>query len=226
MDDFFAPPPPPPRREDAQQRYQTPAWMGPPSGVLPGVVELELVLARTDLVAVCLSGVLAYPTGVTFRLLTMGGPGADDLDLDPHGFHHRMARRTGKQAEIAPELLRFGVELPDGRRVTNVANDPFMQMVHAGHDEDDDSSFTPQAPVLSEHGGGGGGADWHQDMWLWPLPEPGTLALVCEWPAADIPVTRTEVDAAPILAAVQRAQVIFEFPEAPEDGPGEFAIIR
>ena len=226
MDDFFAPPPPPPRRDEPHERYQTPAWMGPPSGVLPGVVELELVLARTDVVAVCLSGVRAYPTGLAFQLITMGGPGAEDLELDPHAFHRRMMRRAQGETEFPPELLRFGIELPDGRRVTNVASDPFMQMAAAEHDEDDEDSFTPQGPVLSEHGGGGGGADWQQEMWLWPLPEPGTLTLACEWPAASIPLTKTEVDAAPIVAAVERSQVIFEFPDPPATGGHETFVIR
>ncbi len=227
MDDFFATPPRPPRHHEPQPRYQTPGWLGPPSGVLPGVVEMEVVLARTDVVAICLSGVLAYPTGIAFQLVTMGGPGSEDLDLDPHAFHRRMVRRAQGESEIAPDVLRFGIELPDGRRVTNVADDPFSQMAEASRDEDDDTGFEPKGPVLAERGGGGGGADWQQDMWLWPLPEPGTITLACEWPAAGIPVTRREVDAAPILAAAQRAQVIFEFPDPPDDDDHrEFAIIR
>ena len=225
MDDFFAPPPPRPGSEEPRERYQTPAWMGPPLGVLPGVVELEIVLARTDLVAVCLSGVLAYPTGIAFQLITMGGPGSEDLELDPHAFHRRMTRRARGEPELAPDLLRFGVELPDGSRVTNVANDPFMQMADADHGEDDEHSFTPKGPVLSEHGGGGGGADWRQEMWLWPLPQPGTLTVACEWPVANIPLTRTELEAGPILAAVERSQVIFDYPDPPAGDHG-FAIIR
>jgi len=56
-------------------------------------------------------------------------------------------------------------------------------------------------------------------MFLWPLPPPGRLALVCEWPAAGIPLTRTDIDAGAIHEAAQRAQVIFEdHPRA--DAPG------
>ena len=226
MDDFFAPPPARPHLDEPHERYQSPPWLGPPLGVLPGVVELELVLARTERVAVCVSGVRAYPTGLSFQLITMGGPGSEGLELDPHAIHRHMARRPGGDSELPPDLLRFGVELPDGRRVTNVANNPFLQMADVEHDEDDEHSFTPPGPVLTDHGGGGGGADWNQSMWLWPLPGPGTLTLACEWPAASIPLTKTEVDTAPILAAVERAQVIFEFPEPPTEAGGHTFTIR
>ena len=44
---------------------------------------------------------------------------------------------------------------------------------------------------------------------------------MCEWPALDIPLTRCEVDAQPILDAATRAQVLFsdaDLPERPPDG--------
>jgi hypothetical protein len=54
-------------------------------------------------------------------------------------------------------------------------------------------------------------------MFRWPLPPP--LALVCEWPAAGIPLTRQDIDAGKVREAAQRAQVIFEdHPGA--DAPG------
>jgi hypothetical protein len=47
-------------------------------------------------------------------------------------------------------------------------------------------------------------------MWVWPLPPAGPLTFVCEWPAAGIEFTRTEVDAQPLLDAATQAQQIFE----------------
>jgi hypothetical protein len=58
-------------------------------------------------------------------------------------------------------------------------------------------------------GGGGGGGDWRQSEWVWPLPPPGPLAFVCEWPAAGIPLSRSEINAQMILDAARRAEVIF-----------------
>lgn len=51
-----------------------PDWMGPPVGALPGVVSLEVVLAKTDDVAVAVTRASAYPTGLEFDLVTIGGP--------------------------------------------------------------------------------------------------------------------------------------------------------
>jgi hypothetical protein len=55
--------------------------------------------------------------------------------------------------------------------------------------------------------------------------------LVCEWPAMGIPLTRSELDAQPILDAATRAQVIFSdehLPEPPDedDGPRPVAFGR
>jgi hypothetical protein len=144
VSDFFdvpAPPEPPP-----EPRYRLPPWLGPPRGELPGVVPFELVLARTERVAVCLAALRAYSTGFLVDLVTLSADG----------------------------------------------------------------------PVLHPRGGGGGGGQWHQDQWVWPLPPPGSLAFVCEWPAVGIEITRTEVDAQAILDASARAQVIFDQSHLPE----------
>ena len=136
MGDFFEAPPPPP--EPRHEVYRSPPWFGPPEGMLPGIVALELVLARSDRAAVCVTRAAAYPDG--------------------------------------------------------------------------------------EHGGGGGGGSWMQRQWLWPLPADGTLELVVEWPAVGIELTRTPVETAPIREAAARAQVVFEYPEPPSDGPGIYTI--
>jgi hypothetical protein len=42
--------------------------------------------------------------------------------------------------------------------------------------------------------------------WVWGVPPPGPLACVCEWPARQIPESRAEIDAAPVLEAAGRAR--------------------
>ena len=59
----------------------------------------------------------------------------------------------------------------------------------------------PPGPLLWPGGGGGGGDRWDQSYWLWPLPPPGPVAFVVEWPSEGIELTRHELDAAPILEA-------------------------
>lgn len=206
MGEFFEPPSPPEPYEP-EPRYRTPPWIGPPQGALPAAVPCERVLARTETVAVCLARLAAYPTGFELRIITMSGE--TDEDLDP--FMYEMRRRSDGE-EIPPEVLRLGVQFADGSKATNISSHGF-----------DDAK--PSGPTMIELGGGGGGGHWEQDYWVWPLPAPGPLALVCEWPAVGVPLTRHEVDAALILDAASRAQVVIsddDLPEWPagEDGPG------
>jgi hypothetical protein len=78
-----------------------------------------------------------------------------------------------------------------------------------------------RGPLLMPRGGGSGSGGWHHAYWLWPLPADGPWTVACEWPAASIPLTRAELDPAPILAAAGRAQVIFEFPDPPDGHFGD-----
>lgn len=114
MSDFFEPPPPPPAEPD--ECYRSPPWVAAPAGTLPGVVALELVLARNEKVAVCVTRLAGYPTGFEFDLVTMAAPGQRELDLDPmlFGRRRRLVRR-GEQ-ELDPELLRIGVQFADGAK--------------------------------------------------------------------------------------------------------------
>jgi len=48
---------------------------------------------------------------------------------------------------------------------------------------------------------------WEVDVCMWGLPPSGPPALVCEWPARDIPESRVEIDGG--LAAAARAVPIW-----------------
>jgi hypothetical protein len=211
VSDFFEPPARPPAQAE-QPRYRMPEWFGPPSGTLPGVVALELVIARTERAAVCVTRIAAYPTGFTFDIITLTD--REDDGLDPLLFEPPRLRRG--QA-LPGDLLRFGVQFSDGSKVTNIGGRPF-------------EPGRPSDPVMVEGGGGGGSGRWNQSQWIWPLPPSGPMQVVCEWPAADIPLTRTELDAQVILDAAQRAQVIFSdehLPEPPgDDGNDAIVVIR
>ncbi len=194
---FFEPPPPPPEAAEPEPP-PTPPWVSAPQGMLPGVVALELVIAHTDRVAVCVSRLAAYPTGFELELRTVGAPGRRDLDLDPllFGPHRHRARRSGAEQELPDDMLRFGVQFPDGGKATNTGG---------FHHQ----ATPPPEPVMHAGGGGGGGGDWRQDLWVWPLPSPGPLLFVCQWPAAGIPISRAEIDAQLVIDAASRARAIF-----------------
>jgi hypothetical protein len=203
---FFEPPPPPP--EPPEHEHRQPPWAGPPDNVLPGVVAVQLFVARTQDTVVAVTGIRAYPDGLGFtlslRLRRMGAHdewwlGSGPLD-DPFGYGPFAGGR------LREEFLRFGVRFADGRKATNLSGPPLP------HDDQD-----PQAPVLMLGGGGGGGRSWDVDYWLWPLPPPGTLEFVCAWPARHIPESCVEVDTGPILQAAGRAVSLW-----PDDtDPGE-----
>jgi hypothetical protein len=65
-------------------------------------------------------------------------------------------------------------------------------------------------------GAGGGDGEWDSDYWLWPLPPPGPLTFVVEWPSAQIELTKHEVDAALILEASALSEKLW-----PEEAPTE-----
>jgi hypothetical protein len=187
---FFEPPPPPP---EPPEEHRQPAWIGPPENELGVAVPVRRVLYRTDDLAIALLGVVAYSNGIELQVVMRRRHLAEDPD--PMLFH--MRRRHNQTGELAPEVLRFGVEYPDGRKATNLGN-PFP----FGEEE-------PAGPILMEHGGGGGGRSWNFGYWLWPLPPTGPLRVVIEWPIAGIPLTDTELDGAVIAAAAASVDVLW-----------------
>ena len=63
-----------------------------------------------------------------------------------------------------------------------------------------DPATEPQHPVMRPiraNTDSPGRYDFRQ--WMWPLPPPGRLTVVCEWPSRDIPETRVKLDADAIL---------------------------
>jgi hypothetical protein len=213
---FEAPkrPPSPPLR-----RHARPDWFGPPENIAPGVLPLELVLANTGDVAVYLDVVLGYPTGFLLTLEVRARQDSDE-DLDPIGWEWRMSERRVRKGqasgEIPRELLRFGIQLADGGKVTNIG------APHAFYDDEKEQSPSAAGPRLTNHGGGGGGGSWHEQYWLSPLPPPGDLVFVCEWPQQRIPLTKATIDAHTILEAAGRARELWPIPDLPEpsdDGP-------
>ena len=158
------------------------------------------VLARTDALAVAITGGSAFPSGFEFTLnvrLRRGG------DFDPFEadllMHQGMYRHRRTSGAIAPEVLRFGIEFADGAKATNLGG-PWPPRPDA----------EPASPVLVQHGGGGGNGRWDQEYWVWPLPPPGPLAFVCEWPHANVPLTRVATDADVIRSAAARAEKLWE----------------
>jgi hypothetical protein len=180
MSFFEAPPPPPAPRDEP--------WLAPPDNVLGTAVALNLLLARTDVVAVRVGAAVAYPSGLDFTVsVRRRDPGNEVFDL-----------WSPRRRELPPELLRFGIQFADGSKATTL-----------GAVWSDPQRGDPNPPVLMDHGGGGDDRRWDQEFWLWPLPPPGPLTFVCEWPAYGIAETRHEIDAAAIVDAAAKAKTLW-----------------
>lgn len=191
MSGFFERPAPAPR--ETGTRPPRPAWQGSPDGALPATVAAELLVARNDRAVVFVGRCAVYPEGFEFDVRVLAAD--DEVGLDPslNGVYLRPG--TGPEGTY-PTMLRFGVEFADGRKATNVGQDSRCE-------------GEPQSPVLWGQGGGGSGSSWRQTFWMWPLPPPGPLSFVCEWPAAGIPLSRAQIDGESIIDAAARAQTIF-----------------
>jgi hypothetical protein len=160
--------------------YRTPAWSRGPEDMVPGVVPVALLVARTDTHAVLVDGLLVYPTGFDFDLAVRRRPG--------HPRHHRPHPREWHE-------LRLEVRFADGR---SADNDP-RRWPHPSSDE------APDPPLLYQSTRGPDGGH----VWLWGLPPPGPLTFACQWATEQIPPSEAELDAGLILAAAQRAQTLW-----------------
>ncbi|WP_369069423.1 hypothetical protein [Kineococcus terrestris] len=200
--DFFPDPPPP--HEEGPEEHRAPVWSGAPDDVLPGVVPVEMLLARSSSTAVLLTGFRAFPEGLAMNLgVRVRGPlGFRDLHAEVFDgpYHHD----TGEQWQA--ERLKWGFEFADGRRATNVDPPVWGDDDRAWNDE----TWRPDRPVLSGQGGGGGPRSVDRDHWLWPLPPPGRLRVVLQWPQQGIATTTHDLDAQPFLDAAARARPVWE----------------
>jgi hypothetical protein len=166
--------------------YRIPTWLRPPEAMVPGIVPVELLLARTDTDAVLVTGLCAYPTGLEFVLTVRPRPGQPDPrrdDLDRRFRHFRY------------HDLRLELRFADGQ---TVSNDP-RRWPRTFETEE------PDPPLLYYYGAGGSERGWRSRHWLWGLPPPGPLAFVRAWPPGQRQASGVEIDAALVLEAAGRA---------------------
>ncbi len=195
---FFNSIPQPPPPEPVRRPHL--AWMQP-DAVIPGSVPGELLLIRTEEVAVAIGGICSYPNGFEFtahvhrRAKAENGPGWYGDPFDRFG-------RRGPQA--SGDVLRLGLQHADGRRGATTG----------GLWLPDD----PEHLVLQPGGSGGSDRRWDGKFWVHPLPPDGPVTFVAAWPEYGAAETRGELDGAAIRAAAARAVTLW--PEEPEIDPG------
>jgi hypothetical protein len=205
MSFFESIPQPPPPPEPVQQRR--PAWIRS-DVVIPGSVPAEVVLVRTERVAVAVGSIRAYPNGFEFTV-HIRLRGEDETSWpghsDPFGRHRS---RRGTQED--DDQLRLGILYADGRRAATTGEH------YRPPDDDDDGRL-----VLQQGGGGGSSRSCDWDFWVHPLPPGGPVILVASWLEHGIAESRAELDGAAIREAARRAVTLW--PEEPEfEGGGSW----
>jgi hypothetical protein len=169
-------PPEPPEPPEPEVEYRRPAWVEPPADVVPGIVPVELILARTPQRAIGLTGIRAYPTGFVCTLhlrLREVIPG----EQSTFGAFNMFGDRVDPAGEFADYYLRFGVGFADGRKATNL-----------DHRRDLDEIPAPDPPTLwLVRWEGYDRLAWEVDVWVWGLPPPGHWPLSVSGPPAASP---------------------------------------
>jgi hypothetical protein len=196
--DSLPQPPPPPE----PVRRPRPAWMQP-DAVIPGSVPGEVILIRTEQVAVAVGSIRAYPNGLEFAVhVRLRGSAEDDTEWPWRDLFDRHVR-GGRQP--ADDALRLGVLYADGRRAAT-----------KGDRQRPDEDADPDRLVLRQLGGGGSARRWDGDFWLYPLPPQGPVTFVASWLRHGVAETRAELDGAAIREAAGRAVILW--PEEPVPG--------
>lgn len=165
----------------------------PPENEIPVALPINVLLARTDDVAVALVGLQVYTTGVSFTLVVRARPSSE------------VARTRGLNELIwqhGPRAGSFllGIELADGRRASG------MRMGERDTD------------ILFHSGSGSGGqASVGQSWWLSPLPPEGLLTFVVRCADLGIGETVTELDASAIRRAADDVVTLWPWEPPPEE---------
>lgn len=159
----------------------------PPEAEFPGIVPIDtLVLARTGQVAVAVTGLSVYSTGIEIFLTARIRPSPGQPEQHLRGGPRDLA--------ASRRSFRFGLQFADDSKAVGSPG---------GGRPDRDTE--PAGPVLYPFAGGGGPHSFVSRWWAWPLPPAGPLEFVCEWPAFDIGESRARTDAQLILDAARRS---------------------
>ncbi|BDO42105.1 hypothetical protein [Cellulomonas sp. NTE-D12] len=166
-----------------------------PENEIGSAVPVSVVLVRTDDVAVAITSVTAFTTGVALTVaVRMRVPPAG---LDRPGDLYRLVSLYPQPDVPLDRRLLFGVEYADGRAATNLS--------------DDFGSPAPSAdePMLAPTGGGGDEFSVDHAYFLSPVPPDGPLAFVCSWPVCGIPETRHVVEHLELTTASARSTILW-----------------
>ncbi|MER6829015.1 hypothetical protein ABT352_23750 [Streptosporangium sp. NPDC000563] len=208
---------PPSAQEEATRppKPELPAWYAPPAEEMGATMTSDLLLARTQNVAITLPTIRAFSTGclldVDIVMRRRSLPPDDFQALQMSVFPHMISSVSARG--LPDNLLRFGVRFADGTKATTVGQR--FDLARLPQDP-------PSVPRLSWLFGGmslrsGGDEEGFLTvgLWLWPSPPPETFELGVEWPSAGIELSIATLDGAAIVSAAERS-----VPYWPDPPPG------
>jgi hypothetical protein len=94
-----------------------PVW-AQPDHVIPGSVPGELLLIRTDDIAVAIGNIRAYPNGFEFTAHVRTRGKAKSGEGGP-GFNNNPFGQFGRRSDTPGDVLQLGILYADGRRGAN-----------------------------------------------------------------------------------------------------------
>jgi hypothetical protein len=171
-------------------------WMRP-AGVLPGTVGADVVLVRTDEVAVVVSGMRAFENGFELAVHEQRRDEPANgrwMSRGPRTLPRRIEKSIDP-AELLRQMLKFGVRYADGRRGATPRLPAPLQR----------EAPPPGEVLIASLHSGGSRQDTVHRYWLHPLPPEGPLTFVASWPGWGVPETSAEIDSTLISEASRRA---------------------
>ena len=168
----------------------------PPENEVPVSLPQNLLLARTEDVAVALLGLQVCSTGVSFHL-TVRVRAAALRRLD-----HRLTELVWDRGSRGGRFL-IGVEFSDGRRASSLPGG------------------SSEGVFLHSRGGGGGETSIDQSWWLSPLPPDGPLTVVVRCPELGLPEASAVLDGTAIRRAADGVVELWPWERPREHGPDQ-----
>jgi len=162
----------------------------PPRHEVGQAVPIVAILGRSSEAVVALRGITAYSTGflieIAARLRT------PDLTLD----NPRLSSFTFSGHSVTESTFLIGFEFPDGTKSTNL-------------DFPNTSRAAPTKLHVDLYRGNGNPSGRDVSWWVWPLPPPTQIVLVCRWTAYGIGLARHTLDGDAICRAASRSEDLF-----------------
>jgi hypothetical protein len=174
-------------------------WRGDSDDTLGAPVQFTGMLACTDELAICVCGLVAFPAGFIVNVVALSrlDPPREPMSLLAHG------------PGFAPGgagMFRFGMGFSDGTKVTD------------GTRRGRSGPAEPGQRILRPRGGSSGGRRSTVGFWCAPLPPPGPMSFVCQWPARGVEEAAVQLEAQLVLDAAARASAIWpEDADLPEE---------